>query len=47
MTRYRYRFTELGETGWWEREEQGVYLPPVSLEHPELREYLRAHALID
>ncbi|TDI33180.1 MAG: DUF393 domain-containing protein [Acidobacteria bacterium] len=28
---YRYHFTRAGEEGWWRREAQGLYAPPVSL----------------
>ena len=28
---FQYHFTGFGEPGWWRREEQGEYLPPVSL----------------
>ena len=34
---YRYQFTKIGEEGWWRREEQGVYLPPVGLAGVNLR----------
>jgi len=30
---FQYHFTHFGEKPWWRREEQGVYLPPVSLRH--------------
>jgi hypothetical protein len=30
-TLYRYRFTRPGESGWWAREPEGEYLPPLSL----------------
>jgi hypothetical protein len=28
---YQYHFTKFGETGWWKREERGLYFPAVSL----------------
>jgi hypothetical protein len=28
---FRYHFTDFGETGWWKREDRGLYIPPVSL----------------
>jgi len=34
---YLYQFTRIGEEGWWRREEQGVYLPPVGLAGVNLR----------
>jgi hypothetical protein len=30
---FQYRFTHLGEPGWWKREERGLYFPPVSLKN--------------
>ena len=40
---YRYQFTSLGEEGnyWWKREYLGVYLPPLSLDHPGLQSILK------
>ncbi len=39
---WRYRFSgELARTGaWWTRERVGEFLPPVSLAHPGLRQYV-------
>ena len=28
---FEYRFTSFGESGWREREERGIYFPPVGL----------------
>ena len=44
---YEYRFTRIGEPKgtWWQRRRVGTYLPPVSLEDPQLKEYLRAYDL--
>ena len=28
---YLYHFTHFGESGWWKREDRGLYFPPVSL----------------
>ncbi len=28
---YLYHFTHFGQTGWWTREDRGIYFPPVSL----------------
>ncbi len=46
---YRYRFTRPGDGSpdWWVRTRVGTYLPPVSLDSPELRAYLRAHGWRD
>jgi hypothetical protein len=43
--RYRYRFTRLGDASgaWWSRTRVGPYLPPLSLTHPGLREFIEAH----
>jgi hypothetical protein len=40
---WRYRFTVAGEKGWWARQPDAFFLRPVSLEHPGLREYVRAY----
>jgi hypothetical protein len=41
---WHYRFSKDRAGGaWWERERVGEYLPPVSLEQPELRSYVRRH----
>jgi hypothetical protein len=33
---YEYRFTRPGQSGWWERERLGAYLPPLSADDPAL-----------
>jgi hypothetical protein len=38
---FRYRFTAPGEPGWWRRDQEEEYLPPLSLDSPSLREILR------
>jgi hypothetical protein len=41
---WRYRFAPDHEGGrWWERERVGEFLPPVSLQHKGLREYVSLH----
>ena len=43
---YRYRFAPLGARGvYWERELEGEYLRPLSLEHPEFRRFLASSRL--
>jgi hypothetical protein len=38
---WRYRFTQSRSSGaWWDRERVGEYLAPVSIDDPELREYV-------
>jgi hypothetical protein len=39
---WRYEFTRPGDgdANWWRREKAGEYLRPVSLDDPELREFL-------
>jgi hypothetical protein len=44
---YRYRFSRSGEAGVWQRTPAGLYLPPTSLEDPELMRTLRAYGLSD
>lgn len=48
---YEYHFTrskERRETGaWWKRELKGVYLPPISLNTPELHQILKTHNWIE
>jgi hypothetical protein len=42
---WRYAFTasrDGGSAAWWNRQRVGVFLPPVSLENTDLREYVRA-----
>ena len=40
---YRYKFAPPNSAGvWWEREQLGIWLPPLSADMPELREVLRA-----
>jgi hypothetical protein len=45
--RYRYEFTrpDSGSPDWWRRTLLGPYLPPVSVDEPELQRYLRAQGL--
>jgi hypothetical protein len=38
---YRYRMTGPGAPVWWERELRGEWLPPLSLDTPALREFLK------
>jgi len=41
---WRYGFSADHEGGrWWDRERVGEFLPPVSLEHPVMREYAEAY----
>jgi Lipase maturation factor len=42
-TLYRYRFAPLGHKAWWEREELGPWLPPLSADDPRLRRFLKAY----
>lgn len=44
---YRYKFTMRGEEGWWKRDYQGVYLPPLELANQSLTQFLRAFFLIN
>ena len=45
---YRYRFAPLGARGvYWERELEGEYLRPLSLEHPDFRRFLASHGWLD
>jgi hypothetical protein len=44
---YRYRFSRAGEPGVWHRTPAGQYLPPTSLDDPELGRALRAYRLAD
>jgi hypothetical protein len=46
-TLYRYRFAPSGDKNWWQREELGPWLPPVSLAHQELKEFLRRQRWLD
>lgn len=39
---YRYTFAPRGERVWWHRTLEGEWLPAVSADDPELREFLRA-----
>jgi hypothetical protein len=34
---YRYEFARPGEPGWWRRTRLGAWLPPLSLDDPQLR----------
>ena len=36
-----------GDDAWWRREDVGAYLPPLSLEHEALREFLRDRGWLD
>jgi hypothetical protein len=41
---WRYRFSTSRQGGaWWTRERVGEFLPPVSLEHPGIREYVSGY----
>jgi hypothetical protein len=43
-TLYRYRFAPLSERGiWWERERLVTWIPPLSVDDPRLRRFLRVH----
>ncbi|MBS2031227.1 MAG: lipase maturation factor family protein [Deltaproteobacteria bacterium] len=44
---YRYRFAPLGTPGWWTREEQGLWMPAVSPETPELKDVVEEHGWKD
>lgn len=46
---YRYRFAPVGnpEGAWWTRERVGMWLRPVSLYTPELRQFLEGNDLIE
>jgi hypothetical protein len=44
---YRYRFAVDRRTGWWERGLLGEYLRPLSLDDPELTEFLRRRRWLD
>ena len=33
---YKYHFTDVGEAGWWKREEQGEYLPMLTVDNDQL-----------
>jgi Lipase maturation factor len=48
-TLYRYRFAEPGnpEHLWWTRQELGVWLPPLSVDNPQLIRFLKAAGWID
>lgn len=45
---YRYQFAPPGNTdgAWWTRERIGEWLPPLSLNHPDLNRFLEAGGLI-
>ena len=40
VERYRYRFTEFGQDGWWRRERIGTFLPALSLDDPRLLRFM-------
>ena len=42
VRRYRYRFADSGngEGLWWEREDAGLHLPPLSVDHGGFRGFL-------
>lgn len=44
---YRYKFTPLGENGWWKRELIGEWLPPLSADDPDFRRVLSAMGWLD
>jgi hypothetical protein len=43
---YRYRMNPPGSGDWWRRELIGPWLPPLSIDHEELRDYLRERGWI-
>jgi hypothetical protein len=43
LSLYRYRFTQPGQAGWWQRSYRGEYLRTLTVDDPDLRAYtLRA-----
>jgi hypothetical protein len=40
---FRYRFAPAGEPGWWRRDHEREWLPPLSLDDPALRSFLDAY----
>lgn len=44
---YVYKFTQKGEQGWWKREFQRVYLPPLSLNDPAFRRVLEQQGWLE
>ena len=42
---YKYHFTESGPD-WWRREEQGEYLPELSLDNDQLKDILKSQGII-
>ena len=46
IRRFRYRFAPKGSEAWWVRDQERLWLPPISREHPALRAYLEARGLI-
>jgi hypothetical protein len=44
---YRYRFKPLGESGWWNREAVGEWLPALSADDEELRRGIEAMHWLD
>lgn len=40
IARYRYRFTDVGEEGWWKREPAGLFARPLTLDDPVLAEVM-------
>jgi len=45
VVRYRYRFTDPGQPGWWVREPAGEIMRPVSADDPGLLDFLRDYDL--
>jgi lipase maturation factor len=43
VRRFRYRLAPPGDRAWWRRELEGEWLPPLSLDSPELRSVLVAY----
>jgi hypothetical protein len=44
---YRYRFAPRGSPDWWQREELGPWLPPLSADNQELKDFLRQQGWLD
>lgn len=40
---FRYRLNRYGVPAWWTREERGDWLPPLTKDSPELKEFLEAY----
>jgi len=44
---YRYRLAPRGSPVWWERQELGSWLPPLSADNQELKDFLRQQGWLD